>query len=139
MYHNIGAVLPAPPTPRTYRLELAPDPENLGPVRLVVTAHIRWWGRASLADDAAVCVNELLTNVHQHTGGSCVLTLEETPHGVRITVGDSSPQLPCAYQPDWYAYGRRGMWIVAQLAHRWGAEPTPTGKNVWAELRAAAR
>lgn len=137
MYHAIGSVLPAPSAPRTYRLELTPDPENLGPIRLVVAAHIRWWGLGSLAEDAAVCVNELLANVHQHTSGSCVLLLEEMPAGVRITVSDTNPQLPCAYQPDWYSYGRRGMWIVAQLARTWGAVPTPTGKDVWAELRAA--
>ncbi|MDX3224420.1 hypothetical protein [Streptomyces sp. ME19-01-6] len=29
----------------------------------------------------------------------------------------------------------RGMFILTSTAHRWGAAPTPTGKDVWFECR----
>jgi hypothetical protein len=28
----------------------------------------------------------------------------------------------------------RGLWLVSELAHSWGSEPTGNGKLVWFEL-----
>lgn len=124
---------------RAYRQELTPNPERLGPTRHVLAVYLRCWGWEEVVETAVTCVTEMLANVHQHAGGKCVLLLEATQHGIRITVSDTSTKLPQVRQPDWFSDSGRGMWLLSRTAHDWGAEVTPTGKDVWVELRASAK
>lgn len=120
---------------RRYRQELVADPREFARVRRTLTARLVDWGRSGIAASAVLCATELLANVHRHTGGDCVLLLEETPHGVRLTVSDTSPAPPRVYQPDWLSENGRGMWLLSCVAYDWGVRATPTGKDVWAEVR----
>ncbi len=36
---------------------------------------------------------------------------------------------------DWDALGGRGLMLVDALSDRWGSQPCPFGKVVWAELQ----
>lgn len=124
--------------PRTVVHRLSADPARLTGVRRSVRDQLRAWGRVDLADAAALCVTELLTNVYRHAGSpECELTLDRLPGGiVRVAVGDRSPVLPVrAPEPDWTAERGRGLHLIAASAHRWGVTPTATGKRVWVELR----
>ncbi|MEV4907053.1 ATP-binding protein [Streptomyces albidoflavus] len=121
-----------------YQQELTPDPRRLGAIRRIFAAHISCWGWPEVIDEAVMCVTEMLANVHHHAEGACELLLEPTPYGVRITVSDTSSQLPEVRMPEWHSGSGRGMWLLSTTAHDWGAETTPTGKDVWVELRPSA-
>jgi signal transduction histidine kinase len=87
-----------------------------------------------LAEDAMIVVSELATNAVRHAGSGLAVTLSSTPVGVRITVTDSSGQLPAVHRAAPAEGGGRGPHLVDQLANRWGVAPGPAGKTVWAEL-----
>ncbi|WP_326615706.1 ATP-binding protein [Streptomyces decoyicus] len=121
-----------------YRQELTVQPQNLEHIRRIVGAYLRYWGRDEFVERAAVCVTELLSNVHKHTGSAaCVLLLQISPSGVRIVVSDESQDLPVVREPNWFAESGRGMFLISKTVDAWGAEPTPDGKDVWFEIRAS--
>lgn len=125
-----GAQLPC------HRQAVEVRPEAVAGVRRDVSAYVRLWGYEELADWAALCTSELLSNVGKHTDCTeCVLSLERQSHGVRVTVSDGSPVLPALREPDWAAEDGRGLLVLAGVADAWGAVPTGDGKDVWVELR----
>jgi hypothetical protein len=119
-----------------YRRDVEVRAEVFGEVRREVRAYVRLWGYGELADAAALCASELLSNVRKHTDSvECVLGLERGSHGVRVTVSDGSRVLPELREPDWSAEDGRGLVVLAGVADAWGAVPTGSGKDVWVELR----
>ena len=120
---------------KQYRQEMTVDPNKLGLVRRIVTAHVRYWGWAPVADAAIMCVTELLSNVSKHADSNeCVLLLQSSASGVRIVVSDDSPELPVVRKPDWDSESGRGMFLLNEIADAWGADPTGNGKDVWVEF-----
>ena len=118
--------------------EMTADPECFTGVRRRVQEQLCAWGRTELADAAALCVTELLANVHRHaTSPECVLTLDRLPAGgVRIAVADRSHVVPVAGPPPGADEERgRGLLLIAAVAERWGTTLTAGGKEVWVELR----
>ncbi|NJQ00068.1 ATP-binding protein [Streptomyces zingiberis] len=120
-----------------YRTRLVAVPERFAVARRSVGAQLRLWGYTGLIDAAAMCVTELLANVHRHVSShECGLALHALPEGVRVSVSDRSSTLPVVpAEPDWHAERGRGLFLLSCTADAWGAEPTPTGKEVWALLR----
>jgi hypothetical protein len=43
--------------------------------------------------------------------------------------------VPAPVPLDWAAERGRGMRLIAMASYRWGATPTPTGKQVWVVFR----
>ncbi|KAF4407115.1 ATP-binding protein [Streptomyces lycii] len=135
----------------TYRTQLLAAPQRFALIRRAVGAQLRLWGYGDLVADAALCVTELLSNVHRHAGSDeCELTLEALPGssgghgaggGLRIAVADRSPVMPRPEaEPDWCAERGRGMYLISRTADAWGASLRPAGgKVVWAVLGAARR
>jgi anti-sigma regulatory factor (Ser/Thr protein kinase) len=118
-----------------YRYELPAFPQIIAGIRKVVGAYVCLWGWEQVAEDAELCVAELLSNVRKHAGSPrCVLTLERLAGGVRVTVSDLSRALPVVREPDWTAEGGRGLALVTSAAGAWGTAPTDTGKDVWFEV-----
>jgi hypothetical protein len=119
-------------------LQLLAEPERFAAVRRVVGAQLRDWGYAELVDAAAVCVTEILANVHRHVESpECELRLRKLPEGggVRMSVGDHSPVLPVWHpRPDWDTETGRGMCLIASMADVWGVTPRQGGKRVWVEF-----
>lgn len=111
--------------------------ESTRAARHVVTAALEQSGSPHLTDDAALVVTELATNavVHAHSGFRVTLALQQDV--IRISVHDDQP-LPAGDGTDAVAVlpaaPLHGLGAVAALAARWDAEPTATGKRVWAEL-----
>ncbi|MER8000662.1 ATP-binding protein [Streptomyces sp. NPDC095613] len=144
--------VPAPPFPpappphsgETYRLTL-PNTASAPKVArdfvgslLVISRH------GPLADDARLCVSEVVTNAHRHTR-SPQIRVEVTVHRERITVAvrDDRPwALPVAAAPgpDTEREGGRGVSLVESLATAWGTTVqggrSPGGKAVWFTLAA---
>ncbi|WP_327155527.1 ATP-binding protein [Streptomyces tubercidicus] len=122
-----------------YRQELTVHPQNLERIRRITGAYLRYWGRDELVEPAAMCVTELLSNVHKHAGSAaCVLLLQISPSGVRIVVSDDSPALPVVREPNRFAESGRGMFLLSKTVDAWGANPTGSGKDVWVEFHASA-
>jgi anti-sigma regulatory factor (Ser/Thr protein kinase) len=118
---------------RRYRQGLNAEPRTLAHMRRITAAHLRLWGYADLVESVALGLTEILTNVHRHSGSpSCVVTLQDIGAGVRLTVSDTSAQLPVARDIDWNAESGRGLHLIASVADSVGSDVTPTGKDVWA-------
>jgi GAF domain-containing protein/anti-sigma regulatory factor (Ser/Thr protein kinase) len=108
--------------------------DSAAAARSIVRSQLASTHAASVVDDAALVASELVTNAVLHGQGRPRLTIERNGPAVRIGVHDSSPDrpLPGALRDD--TMTGRGLRLVEALASRWGVEPTPDGKEVWAEL-----
>ncbi|MDT0345938.1 ATP-binding protein [Streptomyces sp. DSM 44938] len=89
-----------------------------------------------LADAGALLVSELVTNSVRHSGSRAVrVTVTRTGRNVvRVAVVDASRTMPERRHPRDDAVSGRGLVIVEALTTRWGTDPLPRGKRVWAEL-----
>jgi hypothetical protein len=92
------------------------------------------WGRTDLVDDAVLVAGELATNAVRHAESAFVVGLSRRRDAVRIVVTDRSPAPPRRREPAALEPGGRGLRIVEDVSRRWGSEPVPGGKLVWAEL-----
>lgn len=90
-------------------------------------------GHAAVAEDCRLAVSELATNAITHAASPFEVRVRFTDT-VRLEVADQSSELPVLRSPSAFDGGGRGCRIVDALATRWGAEPAPGGKVVWAEF-----
>lgn len=96
-------------------------------------------GHGVVADDARVCVSEVITNVHVHTRTKLVyLDVTLHPGRVRIAVWDDTwHKRPAPARPHSRPHDERGrgLFLVQQLCTDWGVTwPTTrerTRKQVW--------
>ncbi|MFI0810404.1 amino acid permease [Streptomyces echinatus] len=111
---------------------LLPDPAAVGTLRTAVSKQLGDWGLDDLQFTTELIVSELVTNAIRYVGGPCQVRLirdrslicEVSDHG------HTSPNLRHAANDD---EGGRGLYIIAQMTHRWGTRYTPTGKTIWTE------
>ncbi|MDI5965219.1 ATP-binding protein [Streptantibioticus silvisoli] len=119
------------------RWTLRAEPHGLHEVRRAVRARLRAWGREELTLPAAMCVTELLSNVHKHARSpECELTMRGITRGIRISVIDREPRLPVAGEPGHLSRRGRGLFLLGGTVDAWGALPVPGGKEVWFTLHA---
>ncbi|MER5793160.1 SpoIIE family protein phosphatase [Streptomyces sp. NPDC001980] len=108
------------------------DPAAVSEVRARVTRQLADWDLDELSFTTELILSELVTNAIRHG---------RAPIGVRLLrdrtliceVSDgstTSPHLRYAASTD---EGGRGLFLVAQMAERWGTRYTPAGKVIWAE------
>ena len=103
--------------------------------RRVVHALCRVLRLPAVRDDAALIVSEMVGNsIRAACGDTILLRLDWTPRRLRIEVHDDAPGRPQVIHAAPEAEGGRGMWIVSQLAVRWGVTSRRPGKVVWAEI-----
>lgn len=115
------------------------DAQSARAARRFVTETLERWRRHDdVLDDAAMVVTELVTNALVHARSATTVAVSSRPGTVRIEVADASPVPPVPRERHGTAASGRGIALVAAMAERWGAEPTPDGKVVWAELREGA-
>ncbi|MBP8537328.1 ATP-binding protein [Streptomyces sp. MK37H] len=115
----------------------------MGIARLSVAATLRAWGLEVLVDDARLIASELATNAIRHAircipdpeQRGCFRLKVERPsdHLVRISTFDRSRAVPRVVQAAETAESGRGMAVVDAVSCRWGIDPKPWGKGVWAE------
>jgi serine phosphatase RsbU (regulator of sigma subunit)/anti-sigma regulatory factor (Ser/Thr protein kinase) len=101
--------------------------------RFLIGRPLRRWGLTELIPTAELLVSELITNAVRYAQGpiGLRLVLEE---GLVCEVFDDSAALPRLRYPDNEDERGRGLQVVSQLAQRWGARRTASGKVVWCEL-----
>ncbi|MBL1084345.1 SpoIIE family protein phosphatase [Streptomyces actinomycinicus] len=117
---------------RVAQWQVPSEPAAVSEVRGSVTRKLADWGLEELVFTTELILSELVTNAIRYG---------RAPIGVRLLrdrtliceVSDgstTSPHLRYAASTD---EGGRGLFLVAQLAERWGTRYTPHGKVIWAE------
>ena len=101
--------------------------------RFLIGRPLRRWGLAELIPTAELVVSELVTNAVRYAQGPIGLRLV-LEDGLVCEVFDDSAALPRLRHPGTEDERGRGLQVVSQLARRWGARRTPSGKVVWCEL-----
>jgi serine phosphatase RsbU (regulator of sigma subunit)/anti-sigma regulatory factor (Ser/Thr protein kinase) len=111
--------------------ELEPEFPAVRQARMLIRDPLKRWGLEDLIDASELLVSELVTNAIKYANGKVGLRLILEPDTLTCEVRDSSPALPRVLQVDRDAENGRGLHVVSQMAARWGARRTPTGKVVW--------
>jgi hypothetical protein len=118
------------------RWQLSPDPVSARVARRLIHSVCQDWAvDDQTCYDALVVVTELVTNVVEHAGTQCQLTVSVGGEGLRIEVRDFSQSRPPRPRPSsiWPAHGQ-GLRVVALLSSRWGVTELDDGKSLWAVL-----
>ncbi|MFD1659292.1 SpoIIE family protein phosphatase [Streptomyces caeni] len=108
------------------------SPQAVSQMRAAVEQQLSVWGLDEIAFVTELIISELITNALRYATG---------PIGVRLIrerrlicevsdVSSTAPHLRYAATTD---EGGRGLFLVAQLAQRWGTRYTAHGKVIWSE------
>ncbi|MCF3131170.1 ATP-binding SpoIIE family protein phosphatase [Streptomyces olivochromogenes] len=111
---------------------LPADLSQVATAREFVERQLAQWGLDDLAFATELIVSELVTNAIRYAGGPVgvrlvrdrVLVIEVSDPGV------TRPRVRRARDTD---EGGRGLFLVSELADRWGSRFTGSGKTIWAE------
>ncbi|WP_367318974.1 SpoIIE family protein phosphatase [Streptomyces sp. HUAS ZL42] len=143
----LDALLPARPTDdvalivartralgadRVAEWQVPMDPAAVKTVRDSVNGKLAEWGLDELVFATELILSELVTNAIRY-GGSPVHVRVMRDHSLICEVFDSSSTSPHLRHAAMTDEGGRGLFLVAQLAERWGTRYTSTGKIIWAE------
>jgi anti-sigma regulatory factor (Ser/Thr protein kinase) len=109
------------------------DPAAVSGMRVAVSAQLDEWDLSELGFGMELVLSELLTNAVRYGSEPIhVRLIHDRTLICEVSDGSStSPHLRYAATTD---EGGRGLFLVSQLAERWGTRYTPTGKVIWAEL-----
>jgi anti-sigma regulatory factor (Ser/Thr protein kinase)/PAS domain-containing protein len=108
------------------------DPAAVGEVRAKVLRKLSQWDLDEVGFTTELILSELITNAIRYTHGPIQVRLLRD-RTLICEVSDSSstsPHLRYAASTD---EGGRGLFLVAQLADRWGTRYTEAGKVIWTE------
>ncbi|MET8450132.1 SpoIIE family protein phosphatase [Streptomyces sp. NPDC005209] len=100
--------------------------------RHIAAGQLTEWGLEGLEDATKLIVSELVTNAVRHSTGPIGLRLIQH-QALTCEVFDSNvcfPRPPRAHTTD---ENGRGLFLVDQLARRWGSRSVSGGKVVWAD------
>ncbi|MEU3792849.1 SpoIIE family protein phosphatase [Streptomyces fructofermentans] len=111
---------------------LEPQPLTARQARRLTRRALRMWGLDSLLDSTELMVSEVVTNAVRFATRPISLRLLRTDV-LRCEVTDDSPQVPRMQRAAPADEGGRGLFLVDQLARRWGATRLSAGKVVWFE------
>jgi hypothetical protein len=90
-----------------------------------------------LVNDATLVVSELSANAVRHAESPFSVIVRDVRSMLRVSVEDARGLGHCATER-MRAQPMHGLGLVDAVATRWGFEPTPAGKAVWAELPVSA-
>ncbi|MFE7170276.1 ATP-binding protein [Streptomyces sp. NPDC057616] len=79
-------------------------------------------------------VSELVTNAYKYAPGPALLDMEFNGGAVEISVWDTDPTLPAAYQVDPNRIGQHGLEIVMTVSRSFEVRRDPVGKRVKAAV-----
>jgi serine phosphatase RsbU (regulator of sigma subunit)/anti-sigma regulatory factor (Ser/Thr protein kinase) len=117
---------------RVAQWQVPSDPAAVADVRAAVTRTLEEWGLDELAFSTELILSELVTNAIRYGRPPIEVRLLRD-RTLICEVADrstTSPHLRYAASTD---EGGRGLFLVAQVAERWGTRYTPNGKIIWAE------
>jgi serine phosphatase RsbU (regulator of sigma subunit)/anti-sigma regulatory factor (Ser/Thr protein kinase) len=114
--------------------DLSEDLAEVARARDLASLQLASWNLQELAFTAELVVSELVTNAIRYGGHPVRLRLIRQDTLI-CEVSDGSNTAPHLRRARMFDEGGRGLFIVAQLAERWGTRQRPDGKTIWAELR----
>ncbi|MER5348646.1 SpoIIE family protein phosphatase [Streptomyces mirabilis] len=117
---------------RVATLDLPSDPSVVSGARTFTSDRLAAWGLEDMAFATELMVSELVTNAIRY-GKSPIhlrLILQST---LVCEVSDASSTAPHLRRARAFDEGGRGLFLVAQLADRWGTRHSREGKVIWAE------
>ncbi|MEV5432656.1 SpoIIE family protein phosphatase [Streptomyces sp. NPDC052701] len=120
------------PPEHTAFWQLPAEPEVVARARALTAAQLAHWGLEELGFTTELLVSELVTNAVRYAGGPIGLRLI-LDHRLVCEVSDPSQSQPYLRRARLSDEGGRGLFLVAQLARRWGSRYTPGGKTIWTE------
>jgi anti-sigma regulatory factor (Ser/Thr protein kinase) len=88
-------------------------------------------------DDVVLTASEVIANAVVHGAGPVTVWVWPRRHGLRVEVTDSGGGTPQLNDPiDDHVGGGRGLFIVDEIATRWGVIPSKRGpgKTLWFEI-----
>ena len=108
------------------------DPEAVAGIRALVVAQLERWHLDEEAFATELILSELVTNAIRYGAAPVHVRLlrDRTLICEVSDASSTSPHLRHAASTD---EGGRGLFLVAQLAERWGTRYLPAGKVIWAE------
>ncbi len=121
------------PSENIVRWTLPAELTSARKARSLIKRPLRKWGLAELIPAAELLVSELVTNAVRYAQGKIGLRLI-LEGGLVCEVLDDSAALPRLRHPDEEDERGRGLQVVSQVAQRWGARRSLSGKVVWCEL-----
>ncbi|MEE1941670.1 SpoIIE family protein phosphatase [Streptomyces sp. TRM 70361] len=108
------------------------DPTVVARARQLATDRLTDWGLEDLTFTTELIVSELVTNAVRYAGPPVELRLIRD-RTLICEVSDPSQTQPHLRRARLTDEGGRGLFLVAQLAHRWGSRYTASGKTIWTE------
>ncbi|MGW1541960.1 SpoIIE family protein phosphatase [Streptomyces sp. NPDC002309] len=117
---------------RVAAIDVPPDPAAVAEVRAAVTRRLSEWGLEDLAFTTELILSELVTNAIRY-GGTPIRVRVLRDRSLICEVFDGSNTAPHLRYAAMTDEGGRGLFLVAQLAERWGTRYLPGGKVIWAE------
>ncbi len=112
--------------------DVPPDPSAVAQVRAAAVRKLVDWGLADEAFTTELILSELVTNSIRYASGPIrVRLIRDT--SLICEVSDRSSTSPHLRQAATTDEGGRGLFLIAQMAERWGTRYTAGGKVIWTE------
>ncbi|GAA4583046.1 hypothetical protein GCM10023194_19300 [Planotetraspora phitsanulokensis] len=110
-----------------------PQPMTPGRVRRLVRRTLTMWGLEAMIPAAQLLASELVTNAVRQTSRPITIRLMRTDV-LLCEVSDDDHRMPIMREPGALDEDGRGLYVVSQLADRWGTSRVAGGKTVWFSL-----
>ncbi|WP_328502364.1 SpoIIE family protein phosphatase [Streptomyces sp. NBC_00457] len=117
---------------RTASWDVPPDPAAVGRVRAAATRTLQSWGLSDEAFTTELILSELVTNALRHATAPIHVRLIRD-RTLICEVSDASSTAPHLRRAATTDEGGRGLFLVAQVAERWGTRYSGGGKVIWTE------
>ena len=119
----------------TERLDLTINGGRSAPVRARTALKAFDGSLGECRGDVQLLVTELVTNAVVHAGAdsdtSIGIRVEAAPDAIRAEISYPGPRFEAQPRPEEQKFG---LYLVDQLADRWGSEPTDEQNRTWFEL-----
>jgi two-component sensor histidine kinase len=115
-------------------LALPTAPKAAGIARAFVRDQLTMAESRETLEAVSLCVSELVTNALDHAAPPFELRVACAADSLRVEVSDATTARPVRRAVEPTALRGRGLQLVEQSAARWGVDPNPHGKTVWAEF-----
>ncbi|MBV9024421.1 MAG: serine/threonine-protein phosphatase, partial [Streptomycetaceae bacterium] len=117
--------------------EVPSEPAAVAEVRARTNRELTRWGLDEAVFTTELILSELVTNAIRYATGPLRVRLL-CDRSLICEVSDTSSTSPHLRYATTTDEGGRGLFLVAQLAERWGTRYLPSGKVIWAEQAISA-
>lgn len=117
---------------RVAEWQVPSDPAAVAAVRARCGETLREWGLEDIGFTTELILSELVTNAIRYGAPPVTVRLVHDRFLI-CEVSDGSSTAPRLRRAATTEEGGRGLFLVAQFAHRWGTRYTPGGKVIWTE------